>query len=102
MKQVILPVAKDKGQEGEDESVEDADDGKDVGPAYRTIAQRVLPCLLPAHVPDSLCIPAIWKYHAAQHQAECWTGKEGYRDRMGRGGWGERENRNLTIAGSSI
>lgn len=38
-KQVILPVAQDKGQEGEDEGVQDADDGQDVSPAHGAVAQ---------------------------------------------------------------
>lgn len=75
MQQVVLPVAEDEGQEGKDEGVEDADDGQDVSPAHGAVAQGVLPCLLPAHVPYGLCIPAVGKDHAAQHQAERCRGE---------------------------
>lgn len=74
VQQVVLPVAEDEGQEGEDEGIEDADDGQDVSPAHGAVAQGVLPCLLPAHVPDGLCIPAVGEDHAAQHQAESCEG----------------------------
>lgn len=37
--EICLPVAKDEGQEGEDEGVQDAHDGQHIGPAYRAIAQ---------------------------------------------------------------
>ncbi|KAJ0036592.1 hypothetical protein NQD34_005269, partial [Periophthalmus magnuspinnatus] len=66
---VCLAVSQDEGQEGQDESVQDAHDGQHVGPAHGAVAQGVLPRLLPAHVPDHLCIPAVRENHAAQNQA---------------------------------
>lgn len=70
LQQVCLPVAQHEGEEGEDEGVEDADDGQDVRPAHRTVPQGVLPGLGPAHVPDRLGVPAVGKDHAAQHEAQ--------------------------------
>lgn len=67
--EVCLPVTQDKGQEGENEGIQDAHDGQHIGPAYRAIAQRVFPCLLPTHVSDHLGVPSVWKDHATQHQA---------------------------------
>lgn len=69
-KQVCLPVAQHEGEEGEDEGVEDADDGQDVRPAHRTVPQGVLAGLGPAHVPDGLGVPAVGEDHAAQHEAQ--------------------------------
>lgn len=89
VQQVVLPVAKDEGQEGEDEGIEDADDGQDVSPAHGAVAQGVLPRLLPAHVPYGLCVPAVRKDHAAQHQAESCEGR-GSHQRGQRGGSARR------------
>ena len=50
--QLVLTVAQHEGQEGEDESVSDAEDGKHEGPADGAVPQRVLACLLPTHAPD--------------------------------------------------
>lgn len=69
-----MPVPQHEGEEGEDEGVEDADDGQDVRPAHGTVPQGVLPGLGPAHVPDSLCVPAVGEDHAAQHEAQSWGG----------------------------
>ncbi|KAJ0069263.1 hypothetical protein NL108_003188, partial [Boleophthalmus pectinirostris] len=65
----ILSVPQDKGQKGEDEGVQDAHDGQDVGPADRTCPDAVLVCLLPTHLPHCVTIPAIRVDHAAQDQA---------------------------------
>lgn len=70
LQQVRLPVAQHEGKEGEDEGVEDADDGQDVRPAHRTVPQGVLPGLGPTHVPDRLGVPAVGEDHAAQHKAQ--------------------------------
>lgn len=67
--EVSLPVSQHKGQEGEDEGIQDAHDGQHIGPAYRAITQGVFSRLLPAHITDHLGIPSIREDHATQHQA---------------------------------
>jgi len=87
MQDVALPVAEHEGQEGEDEGVQDADDGQDVGPAHRAVAQDVASGLLPAHVPDHLRVPAVREDHAADHQTHGWrTEKEAWRSEETEGG----------------
>lgn len=67
--EVRLPVAQDESQKGEDEGIQDAHDGQHIGPAYRAVAQGVLPRPLAAHVADHLGVPSVRKDHATQHQA---------------------------------
>uniref|UniRef100_G3PBP1 Uncharacterized protein n=1 Tax=Gasterosteus aculeatus TaxID=69293 RepID=G3PBP1_GASAC len=76
LQEAALPVAEHEGQEGEDQGVQDADDGQDVGPAHRAAAQDVPPRVLPTHVPDHLRVPAVWKDHAADHQTHGWSAEE--------------------------
>lgn len=71
--QTVLTVAQDEGQEGQDESVHDAHDGQDVGPAHRARPQGVLVCLLAAHPLHLIAVPAVWVDHAAQDQTRTWT-----------------------------
>lgn len=71
---VRLPVTQDKGQERQDEGVQDAHDGQHVGPTYRAVPQGVLARVLAAHVSDDLRVPAVWEDHAAQHQADSCRG----------------------------
>lgn len=40
--QFVLPVAEGEGQKCQEEGVQDADDGQDVGPAHRAVPQTVL------------------------------------------------------------
>lgn len=71
--QVVLAVAQNEGQEGEDEGVHDAHDGQDVGPADRAGAQRVLVRLLAAHPLHLVAVPAVGVDHAAQNQTGAWN-----------------------------
>lgn len=71
--QTVLTVAQDEGQEGQDESVHDAHDGQDVGPAHRARPQGVLVCLLAAHPLHLIAVPAVGVDHAAQDQTRTWT-----------------------------
>lgn len=71
--QVVLPVAKDESQEGEDEGVHDAHDGQDVGPAHRAGAQRVLVRLFATHPLHLVAVPAVGVDHAAQSEAGTWN-----------------------------
>lgn len=66
--EVVLPVPQHKGQEGEYESVEDADDAEDVRPAHGAGAQRVLVRLVPAHALHLARVPAVGVDQAADHQ----------------------------------
>lgn len=87
LQQVCLPVAQHEGEEGQDERIEDPDDGQNVRPAHRTVPQGILPRLGPAHVPDGLGVPAIGEDHAAQHEAQSWAWGAGpHRGRVRRKG----------------
>lgn len=75
LQEVALPVAKHERQEGEDEGIQDTNDSQDVGPAHRAVAKGVLRCVLSAHVPDHLGVPAIREDHTAEYQTHSWRGK---------------------------
>lgn len=77
LQQVGLPVAQHEGEEGQDERIEDSNDGQNVRPAHRTVPQGVLPRLGPAHVPDGLGVPAIREDHTAQDEAQGWASGAG-------------------------
>lgn len=66
--ETVLPIPEDKSQEGEDERVQDAHDGEDVGPAHGAGPKAVFVRLLPAHPPHFITVPAIRVDHAAQYQ----------------------------------
>ena len=65
--EVCLPVTQDEGQEWEYQGIQNANDGQHIGPAYRAVTKGIFPRLLPAHIPNHLGIPSIWKDHATQH-----------------------------------
>lgn len=68
----ILTIPQDEGQEGEDESIQDAHDGQDIGPAHGAGPQAVFVCLLSAHSPDFIAVPAIRVDHTTQDQTDTW------------------------------
>ncbi|TRZ02987.1 hypothetical protein DNTS_004987 [Danionella cerebrum] len=51
----------DESEEGQGERVHDADDGQDVRPAHRAVAQRVFVRALTAHPLDLLRVPSVGK-----------------------------------------
>ncbi|KAA8580278.1 hypothetical protein FQN60_005813 [Etheostoma spectabile] len=57
--QTVLAVPQDEGQKGENESIQDAHDGQDVGPAHRAGPQRVLVRLLATHPLHLVAVPAV-------------------------------------------
>ncbi|KAA8591132.1 hypothetical protein FQN60_002075 [Etheostoma spectabile] len=59
--QFVLPVAEGEGQKCQEDGVQDADDGQDVGPAYRTVPQAVLIRLLTTHPFHLWRVPAVRK-----------------------------------------
>ena len=65
---IYLAVPQYKGQEGEDEGIEDADDAQDVRPAHRAGAQRVFVCLVPTHALHLARVPAVRVDEAPDHQ----------------------------------
>lgn len=65
--QFVLTVAESEGQKCQDEGVQDADDGQDVGPAHRAVPQAVLIRHLAAHPLHLRRVPAVRVDHAAHH-----------------------------------
>lgn len=70
--QLVLPVSQHKGQEGEGEGIQDADDGQDVGPAHCAIPYCVLVCPISTHAFHLRGVPAIGVNHAAQDHTDSW------------------------------
>lgn len=78
LKEVALAIPEDKGKEWENECIQDADDGQDVGPAHWTVPQRVLPCLLTTQVLNHLSVPASRENDTPKHQTHsCREKKRG-------------------------
>lgn len=67
--QLVLPAAQAEGHHGEDERVHDADNGQDVGPAHRAVAQGVFVGPLATHALHLLRVPAVRIDHTANHHA---------------------------------
>lgn len=84
LKEVALAIPEDEGKEGEDERIQDANDGQDVGPAHWAVPQRVLSCLLTTQVLNHLCIPARRENYTSKHQTHCY--RERNRDMLFRPG----------------
>lgn len=74
--QFILPVAEGEGQESEEEGVQDADDGQDVGPAHGAVPQAVLIRSLATHSLHLRRVPAVWVDHAAHHHQRGCGGRK--------------------------
>lgn len=76
LKEVALAIPENEGEEREDESIQDADDSKDVGPAHRAVPQHVLPCLLTTQVLNHFCIPASRENYTSKHQTHSYRERE--------------------------
>lgn len=72
----ILSIPQHESQEGEDESIQDAHNRQNVGPAHWTRSQAVLVRLLPAHPPHLVAVPTVRVDHAAQYQTHTWWQEE--------------------------
>lgn len=70
--QFVLSVAQTEGHQGQDEGVHDADDGQDVSPAHRAVAQGVFVRALATHALHLIRVPAVRVDHAANHHARAW------------------------------
>lgn len=79
--QFILPVAEGEGQKRQQEGIQNADDGQDVGPTHGAIAQAVLVRPLAAHPLHLGSVPAIRVDHAAQNQTRACSQKQTERER---------------------
>lgn len=70
--QIVLPVAKREGQQSEEDGVQNADDGQDVGPTHGAVSQAVLVRPLATHGLHLVRVPAVRIDHAAHpHQHAC-------------------------------
>ncbi|KAJ0036851.1 hypothetical protein NQD34_005528, partial [Periophthalmus magnuspinnatus] len=76
-----MSISQSEGEEGQQQSVQDADDRQNIGPAHGTVPQSVLICPLTAHALYLLRIPAVRVDHAPHHhQHSCETGEHrGYK-----------------------
>lgn len=73
--QLILPVAEGEGQKCQEEGVQDADNGENVGPAHCTVPKGVLICPLATHLLHLRRVPAVWVDQAAHHHQHGCRGR---------------------------
>lgn len=73
--QFVLPTAEGEGEKCQEQGVQDADNGQDVGPAHRAVPQGVLICPLATHPLHLWRVPAVRVDHAAHHHQHGCEGR---------------------------